>query len=538
MFMGVSILHSQTVVFSSGFEAWSGTTPDNWMGAKTNIPPANVVQYTTNVHGGSSAVQLINTNTTHARFTTQPMVLDSGTTYTINFWVRGQGNIRTGLFDDRPTGSGYATYNPYIQVNTATWISQSQDITCVKNTNIGEFILSVQSTVATGDHLQVDDVSITEPGLPVPTVTITSPVNGATVYSSSVSVVFTVSNFTVGNPGTGVDGHLHYYLDGGPAIMYYSTAPINASSLTPGNHQVVLQLVDNNHNPLVPNRADTVSFMVDQNPPHLKTIYQIQYTQDPSGNSPLADSVVSVYGTVTGKHGAGYFIQEAYGPWHGVYVYDNQNQPALGDSVFLTGTVAEYYNLTEIKLVTAFNILANGLPGPAPVTVTCSQVNMEDYEGVLVTVNNATCVNPSAGFGMWTIEDATDTAKVHNLMYTYSPVLNTIYDVTGPVYYSFNEFRVEPRTAADVVIVTGMNEQEGNTAVRIYPNPVHMELHLEGLTTEDELIITNLAGQTVLKTRLTGQADVTLDIRDLPAGTYLLTLTGAAGHTTIPLIKR
>jgi predicted extracellular nuclease len=42
------------------------------------------------------------------------------------------------------------------------------------------------------------------------------------------------------------------------------------------------------------------------------------------------------------------FVQDANEPWSGIKVYEKNRQVAEGDSVTVTGKVAEYYGLTEI----------------------------------------------------------------------------------------------------------------------------------------------------------------------------------------------
>jgi hypothetical protein len=157
--MTVQIINAQ--IFQNDLENWTDNHhPNGFWGSKTSIEVDSVNQYTTSSHGGVYAVQLVNTESTHKRFTTQPVQVDSGTTYTISFWVRGQGNIRTGIYDGRATGSGYF-YNAYINVNTTTWEQYSQTIICEKTNAAGEFIFSVQLTNSANDHIQIDDVSIT-----------------------------------------------------------------------------------------------------------------------------------------------------------------------------------------------------------------------------------------------------------------------------------------------------------------------------------------------------------------------------------------
>lgn len=179
----------------SGFESWTGGSPDGWVGARTNLPASGISQVTDNVHGGTSAVRLARTAGTHQRFTTQDVAVTNGTTYTVSFWVRGTGQVRVGLFDDRPGGSsGYAPYSAYTTV-TSTWTQVTETVSAANSTAQGQFIISLHSTVDP-EHMVVDDVVITESGA-IPTVSIhdiqyttnpngDSPYNGQVVSTSGI----------------------------------------------------------------------------------------------------------------------------------------------------------------------------------------------------------------------------------------------------------------------------------------------------------------------------------------------------------------
>ena len=515
------VVNAQTVLYTNDLESWNGNVPVGLSGSKTTFSPDSISQYTVSYHSPVNAVKLVNSTSTHKRFTTQPVTVVNATDYTIEFWVRGQGEIRTGLYDQRSTGSGYATYNPYVVVNSTTWTLVSQIMTCANSTATAEFILSVRNTVAANDHLQVDDIHITYGSGTNPAIEITSPLENATIFGSSVNVNFTVSNFVVGNPGTGIDGHIHYTVDGGSVTMVYNTNPIAVSGLTPGNHTVILQLVDNDHNPLVPNVADTVNFSIDNNPT-IVPIHDIEFTTEASGDSPYNGEVVTTGGIVTGKHAAGYFIQAGSGPWTGVYVYDNVNVPNVGDSIIITGLVTEYYNLTEIKTITAFGVISSGNALPAPVIGNCQDINAEQYEGVLLTADLVVCVNPTAGFGMWKIQDSNgDTAKVHNLLYSYAPELQTVYRITGPIYYSFNEFRIEPRGLEDIYVYTGVNELNDNT-ISVYPNPAKDIVTVSFSREIHALKLIDSFGRIVKEISVDHQSKFEIDVENLPSGLYFI----------------
>jgi len=90
---------TQPLICNGNFEAWTDGRPDCWFGARTNLPAASITQYTANPQSGASAVRLVRTETTHQRFSTQTTSVIRGNRYTISFWAKGQGQIRTGLFD-------------------------------------------------------------------------------------------------------------------------------------------------------------------------------------------------------------------------------------------------------------------------------------------------------------------------------------------------------------------------------------------------------------------------------------------------------
>ena len=183
---------SQDVVFSSSFEDWTNGLPDGWMGSKSNIEADSVEQVTMGTMYGSSAVKLINTESTHKRFSTQPVSVTDGQDYEIKFWAKGKGSIRTAIYD-----TTWEPYNSYIDVNATNWTEFSQTVTAHGNTDNAEFILSVRYTDALSGHLQIDSLVITKVTLVIDTVPIydiqyttdesgDSPYKDQTVYTGGI----------------------------------------------------------------------------------------------------------------------------------------------------------------------------------------------------------------------------------------------------------------------------------------------------------------------------------------------------------------
>ena len=209
---------AQVVNTNSGFESWTGTSPDGWYGSKSNIGTANVVQVTSGAHAGDYACQLINTASGHKRFSTQAIHVDNGTQYVISFWIKGKGDIRVAMYDGRQTGSGYSSYSAYHNINSTSYQQYTDTVVAANTTDAGEFILSVKSTNADNDHLIVDDVTVTavvnEDFVAEPTAAITGNMFSTDTYFTSATVA--LSTTTAG-------ASIYYTLDG--------TEPTDASTL-------------------------------------------------------------------------------------------------------------------------------------------------------------------------------------------------------------------------------------------------------------------------------------------------------------------
>jgi len=223
---------------------------------------------------------------------------------------------------------------------------------------------------------------------------------------------------------------------------------------------------------------DSVSVSVTTpTPPVVVSIYDIQYATGSPADSPYDGQVVTTSGIVTarilnGPDSAAYFIQDGTGAWNGVYVYDTDAAVEIGDSVVVTGEVDEYFNLTEIKNVTAYTVETTGNALPAAVTVTTSNANMEMYEGVLMTVSSAECTNTTEGFGLWSINDGSGIVKCDDDIFPYhlTAIVGNWYMVTGVGHYTFSEQKILPRDINDIS-TTGVNGIDEHTNFTVYPNP-------------------------------------------------------------------
>ncbi|MBI1266847.1 MAG: T9SS type A sorting domain-containing protein [Cryomorphaceae bacterium] len=180
------------------------------------------------------------------------------------------------------------------------------------------------------------------------------------------------------------------------------------------------------------------------------TSQTIQEIQGSAASSPLLGSSVTTSGIVTGKHSLGFFIQNGTGMWSGLYIYNNVYQVEIGDLVEVTGAVEEYFGMTELINVSNVTISSSNNPVPAPELLTTGSAGAEEWESVLVRVESAICNQPNAGFGEYFVNDGSGDLKCDDLLYVFVPTIATTYNLTGPIYYSFSEYKLVPRDASDI----------------------------------------------------------------------------------------
>src|SRR5919202_182269 len=110
-------------------------------------------------------------------------------------------------------------------------------------------------------------------GAQSPTLTVTAPADGATIQGASVTISFQTSGVNlvkttvplseagkhpeVNRPG---EGHLHFALDLQPLVVWEKSDPYTFSNVPPGDHQLMVELVNNDHSSLSPRVMQQVNF--------------------------------------------------------------------------------------------------------------------------------------------------------------------------------------------------------------------------------------------------------------------------------------
>lgn len=300
------------------------------------------------------------------------------------------------------------------------------------------------------------------------------------------------------------------------------------------------------------------------------TIQDVQYTPYTNGRSPYVGAVVALKGIVTAdtsdlvltaRSGSGgttvWYFQSGNDPASGIWVtgiLDTLKSLKRGDSVAITGTIQENFDVTRLGNVSAVQWFTTGNPLPVPVKSTTGifgsmagngDLNAEPWEGMLVEFDTVTVTNIEPVYqNVWEYSVSDGSGSINVLregLNTFSTVPNdTIYgyniikvgdkfsELRGLVYYSFNSYKIVPRTNADfgTYIPLSVNDRiDGPIPTQYqlsnnFPNPFNPTTVIEyALPREDKvsLKIYNVIGQEV----------ATLKNEIQKAGTYRVSFDGA-----------
>ncbi|MGV3637361.1 MAG: T9SS type A sorting domain-containing protein [Flavobacteriales bacterium] len=267
--------------------------------------------------------------------------------------------------------------------------------------------------------------------------------------------------------------------------------------------------------------------------PTTATIYEIQFTTDVAGASPLVNQPVVTSGVVTAsKAGLGYFLQDGTGPWNGIFVNDATNTPSLGDLVELTASVQENFGFTRLNNVVNYAVTSSGNTVPAAELLNPTTASQEQWESVLVTVSDVECTVLPNNFGEWTIANWLGSMLADDVLFVATPTLGSFYTITGPIQYAFSTWRILPRDLNDIGVGTSVSETNG-TIFGTYPNPANdlLFIELDALNGRTEYSLIDPAGRVVLSDVATSDR-VQIPTGGLSNGVYLLTVRNSAGASS------
>ena len=276
------------------------------------------------------------------------------------------------------------------------------------------------------------------------------------------------------------------------------------------------------------------------------SIYDIQYATNSFGDSPFKGKIVNTGGIVTAVYPKNFYMQTSTGAsWSGVLVYDFMyaDSVAMGDSITFSASVTEYFNMTELTGVKNFVKVSSGNAVPTAVVLKTKDVSKEMYEGMLVTVKDATCKSYDSKFASWKLNDGSGPVTVDDDIYAATPVVNNKYTVTGPVNYAFGAYTIEPRDAADIIgVLAGIDEEEvSGIRYQVFPNPTSEKISLimsneQGIK-NIEVKIYNVLGEIIFNQQINKSTTQQIDISSAPAGIYLMQIIADNKMESVKIVK-
>ncbi len=202
------------------------------------------------------------------------------------------------------------------------------------------------------------------------------------------------------------------------------------------------------------------------------TIEKIQSERNADGASDYAEETVTTTGVVTAVGGSGYYLQDGAEPWNGIYIYVDQTpEVSPGDQLEVTGTVTEFHELTEIEPDSTIKIGEAEIPDP--LVLETGEVGQEKYEGVLVQVEGVTVTSTPDEYGVWSVDDGSGEVAIDgsNTGSNYQPDSTEVEigRITGPLTFSYGEFRIQPKSTSesageDEVPEVSIHEIQSSTA--------------------------------------------------------------------------
>ncbi len=206
---------------------------------------------------------------------------------------------------------------------------------------------------------------------------------------------------------------------------------------------------DSGGNPTTTTDTDTTG------PSEDATVYQVQMGDVPEGNTVTIKNVV-VSSPLTFAGNNMYVQEQDGGAWSGINVFLPNGAPALavGDVVDITGTYEEFFDNSQIVVQDMADIVPTGGTAPVvPEVLTPADCLLEDWEGVLATVENVTVtVEGMEMYWEWEVDGLTmDKQFIANDDWPKPTVGTTYSSLTGPLRFAFEKRRMSPRDLNDIV---------------------------------------------------------------------------------------
>ena len=192
-------------------------------------------------------------------------------------------------------------------------------------------------------------------------------------------------------------------------------------------------------------------------PPVVEATSVQDVQQGNAGGTVILENVV-VTSPMTSKDGVenGFYVQsQGGGAWSGIYVYRKDGfggySAEIGDVLTIQGGVTEFYDATQIVVSDVEDLVDHEITGQTTMDDVdpATDIDWETWESCLINLGPATATSDVNEYGE--VETTAD-INIDNNFYQFSAENGTTWSqVSGVLGYSFEAFKIWPRSAADLV---------------------------------------------------------------------------------------
>lgn len=232
------------------------------------------------------------------------------------------------------------------------------------------------------------------------------------------------------------------------------------------------------------------------------------------------------------------WIHDDSGPFSGVMIFSFTLATSLnvGDQIMIAGKRGEYGGNTEIFDNLLIQELSTGNE-PYPATLISGSniyselppdvMSAEQWEGQLVKIQEADMLDYDDETVVYVCSDDDGETtflvgdEVDNDFLTISPEVGGAYTITGVVNFLFDQYRINPRSNADVQDASNISSPAAQE-IKIYPNPAYSAVNISNMQHVELIAVHDLKGRQLFTQPVCGQNEMTLDISNLRGGIYLI----------------